>query len=138
MSAQGAAPEAGTSDSGLVKGRADHNAEAPPAPTGRKTLKLRGAAIESSPSRPAPAASAAPSPSTAAPGAACSPMRESRAVGWNRFFFVWSPTEERPKRRHGTLESARAEAARLRAKFPGRRFHVYRAELIVDELQGAA
>jgi hypothetical protein len=45
------------------------------------------------------------------------------------FFFVWSPTEQRPKKRHTTLENAQAEAQRLHDLAPEKRSLLYRAEL---------
>lgn len=57
-----------------------------------------------------------------------SPMGESRRLPWDRpFFFVWSPSELAPKRRHPTAESAHAEAARLAALFPPKLFLVFEA-----------
>lgn len=44
-----------------------------------------------------------------------------------RFWFVWCPTEERPKRRHATLAAAMSEARRLAMVAPGKRFLVYEA-----------
>lgn len=46
-----------------------------------------------------------------------------------RFWFVWSPTEYRPKRRHASLQTAEAEARRLAAIAPDKRFLVFEARL---------
>lgn len=43
------------------------------------------------------------------------------------FWFVWSPQEVRPKKRHRSHESATVEAARLRGIAPDREFIVYHA-----------
>jgi hypothetical protein len=49
------------------------------------------------------------------------------APSLSRFYFVWAPDGQRPKKRHATAEVAHAEAARLRAIAPGRQFLVYEA-----------
>jgi hypothetical protein len=41
------------------------------------------------------------------------------------FWFLWAPGAYKPSRRHATLASATAEAARLRARFPGKDFPVF-------------
>jgi len=46
------------------------------------------------------------------------------------FWFVWSPTEQRPKKRHETLEGAIGEARRLRELFADKRFLIYKAEQV--------
>jgi hypothetical protein len=43
------------------------------------------------------------------------------------FWFVWAPTELRPKKRHETREGAIGEARRLRELFPEKQFLVYHA-----------
>jgi len=43
------------------------------------------------------------------------------------FWFVWSPQELRPKKRHRSHEAATLEATRLRAVAPDREFIVYHA-----------
>jgi len=60
---------------------------------------------------------------TAAPIQAIRPADPPR-----EFWFIWCPTEVRPKRRHPTLASARIEALRLRTTAPDKEFLIYRAE----------
>jgi hypothetical protein len=52
------------------------------------------------------------------------------APALSRFYFVWAPDGQRPKRRHASAEAAHAEAARLRGIAPERRFHVFEAHRI--------
>jgi hypothetical protein len=51
-----------------------------------------------------------------------------------RFFFVWAPDGQRPKKRHATAEAAHTEAARLRTIAPERQFLVYEARRLDGEL----
>lgn len=44
-----------------------------------------------------------------------------------RFWFVWCPTEQRPKRRHASLTAAISEARRLAMLAPEKQFLVYEA-----------
>jgi hypothetical protein len=48
----------------------------------------------------------------------------------SRFYFVWAPDGQRPKKRHATAEAAHTEAARLRGIAPERQFLVYEARLL--------
>jgi len=45
----------------------------------------------------------------------------------DHFWFIWCPTQQRPKKRHASVELALAEAARLRHVAPEREFRVYEA-----------
>jgi len=90
-----------------------------PPPPKRPVLSLRK-------TEPVTRAPKAP-PTTASP----KPRVESKQLPWDQpFFFVWSPSEHRPKRRHSTLESAAAEAARLSALYPDKEFFAFRAERV--------
>ena len=88
----------------------------------RHTLTLRGASEP-----PAPALS------TPTPVPTPKPVPPASDGSRERFWFVWAPTEQRPKRRHPTFESARAEAARLAALAPHKEFLVYEATRLADE-----
>lgn len=44
-----------------------------------------------------------------------------------KFWMVWCPQGGQPTMRHGSRESAAAEAARLARKLPGREFFVLKA-----------
>jgi hypothetical protein len=94
----------------------------------RPTLTLRGAAAHAlAPSVPTPT----PAP-VLTPTAPTSPPPGD--VPRERFWFVWSPTERAPHRRHPTIESARSEAARLRALAPAKEFLVYSAVLVTNPI----
>ena len=54
--------------------------------------------------------------------------REPDAPHGRCFWVVWAREGVRPKRRHPSLESARAEVRRLAALHPERTFHLYRCE----------
>jgi hypothetical protein len=90
------------------------------------------------PSPPKPPSSARPTPAalTKPPNpqrdAYRAALQESEQLPWDRpFYFLWSPSEQTPKRRHLTLESAQAEAARLTALFPEKSFLVFEARPVV-------
>jgi hypothetical protein len=82
---------------------------------------------------PAPACSIAAAPPPVADTTAVPlpirPLAESREVSWEKFWFVWSPSEQRPQRRHASLESAQREAGRLHRMY-GKDFLVFEARLI--------
>jgi hypothetical protein len=71
-------------------------------------------------------------------GAAYSPAEarglssDRAALPVERFWFVWSPTELCPKRRHPTVEGAVIEAERLGRFAPEKEFLVYEARLVGD------
>ena len=92
----------------------------------RPTLSLKPPAADPS------AESAAAQPPVPPPAPRpLGPMRESVQLPWDRpFFFVWSPSEGRPQRRHATAGSAATEAARLGALYPAKQFLIFRAELL--------
>jgi hypothetical protein len=46
------------------------------------------------------------------------------------FWFIWCPTEHRPKRQHPSLESARTEALRLHRLAPDKEYLIYKAVAI--------
>jgi hypothetical protein len=48
----------------------------------------------------------------------------------DEFWFVWCPTEQRPKRQHASLENALTEARRLRQLAPEKEFLIYKAVAI--------
>jgi len=52
------------------------------------------------------------------------------ALDVEAFWFIWSPTEFRPKCRHSALEAAQREAERLREIAPDKEFDIYRAERV--------
>ena len=54
----------------------------------------------------------------------------TRATDAPEFWFIWCPSEQRPKRRHPTLSSARIEVLRLRTVAPDKEFIIYKAERI--------
>jgi hypothetical protein len=70
-----------------------------------------------------------PQPSPPLPPAAAPAEAE---VALEEFWFIWCTTGSRPKRRHPTLESAQAEAARLRSLAPDRVFHIFAAKLVQE------
>jgi hypothetical protein len=72
-------------------------------------------------------------PNQAKPPRPKKPPAQAEDVPRARFWFVWSPTEWRPHRRHATPESARAEAARLRTLGTGKEFLTYEATVVTDE-----
>jgi hypothetical protein len=85
-----------------------------------------------------PAAAPVPKPQLEALPAVAPPVA-APADPWRRadpgallteFFVVWSPSEARPKHRHGTLEGARAEARRLALVNPSKDFLTYRVSLV--------
>ena len=43
------------------------------------------------------------------------------------FWFIWNPARMRPKKRHSSLDHAKAELARLRTAFPAETFDLYEA-----------
>lgn len=45
-----------------------------------------------------------------------------------QFWFIWAPSEQRPTRRHVSLESAQAEANRLKSIAPMKKYYIFRAE----------
>ena len=47
------------------------------------------------------------------------------------FWFIWCRSEQRPKRRHPTIASARIEALRLRTIAPDKEFAIYRAQRVM-------
>ena len=104
-------------------------AESTPKPTGgTNTLTRSGTPAPAAP----PVAPAAPTSEGRPPEAAPVPssaLAESRAVPWETFFFCWSPSEQRPQRRHLNLESAEREAARLHRMY-AKEFLVFEARLI--------
>lgn len=65
------------------------------------------------------------------------PVRESVPPEAPVSFVLWRCGNNRPSRRHPTLASARAEAARVSALHGGARVHVYELRLIAsdDEVQ---
>lgn len=102
--------------------RAPTPQDTPILPGGPSTLTLAGTpATAAPPPAPAKVPDAPPAPS--------SPLAASRAVPWEIFFFCWSPSEQRPQRRHPNLESAQLEAARLRRMYV-KEFLVFEARLI--------
>lgn len=105
--------------------------------TGPNTLTLSGPSkpVSSAPPRsstalpPAAPGMGAPSSTNDAPAVRVSPLAESRALPWEKFWLVWSPSEARPQRRHGSLESAQREADRLHRMY-GKEFLVFEARQI--------
>ena len=51
----------------------------------------------------------------------------------DHFWFVWNPARSKPKRRHATVDTARAEATRLGAVYPAEQFHVYECRLCDEQ-----
>jgi hypothetical protein len=68
---------------------------------------------------------------TVAQAPAVKTQRIPPVVDKREFWFVWSPVELAPKRRHPSLESAQGEAQRLRTIAPDREFLVYHAEQVI-------
>lgn len=53
----------------------------------------------------------------------------------DHFWFLWNPLRTRPKKRHATIELARAERDRLRELLPDETFFIYEATRLIDEVQ---
>ena len=96
------------------------------------TLSRPKLGLKKAPAASAPAASARVTPHRAAYLARA--QAEKAAISRGEFWFIWSPAELAPKRRHPSLESALTEQARLRGLAPDREFTIYRA--VAVELPG--
>jgi hypothetical protein len=69
-------------------------------------------------------------PVDAAPVSTPAPASRPTDLPIQQFWFVWSPTELCPKRRHPTVTLAVIEAERLGRLAPDKEFLIYEARLV--------